>query len=96
MENQRTSSLQRLLRSTYRKILLPVDPFPSHSLLDLPIWHLAISGCGGLLKSKMYLDKPPTLKDAILQNVSAIQQEMLLNAVSDSTVVSDGQRIEQI
>lgn len=35
----------------------------------------------------------PTLKDVIRQNLSAIPQEMLLNAVNVSVLLSDGQYI---
>ncbi|GFQ83188.1 uncharacterized protein TNCT_100171 [Trichonephila clavata] len=77
--------LQRLLRSTFGE-----DPIINHYFNHAwPPISLDLTPCDfwlwGFLKSKVYRDQPASpaaLKDAIRQNVSAITQEMLLNAVN--------------
>ena len=70
----------------HRNIAFSVATLIPHGLQDLPIWHPVTFGCGDSWKSNVYRDQPASLaalKDAIRQNVSAITQEMLLNAVND-------------
>lgn len=97
--------VQRLLRSTFGEDRIISRCFnhawpprsPDLTPCDFWLW--------GFLKSKVYRDQPASLaalKDAIRQNVSAITQEMLLNAVNGvvtrltAVLLNDGQHIENL
>ena len=98
-------SVQHLLRSTFGEDRIISRCFnqswpprsPDLTPCDFWLWPF--------LKSKVYRDQPASLaalKDAIRQNVSAITQEMLLNAVNGvvtrltAILLNDGQHIENL